>query len=52
MTDTANRLRERGRHIGRAVTIALQQVKSNALRRLLTDARHAAQRIDQANQQR
>ncbi len=49
--DSFDRIGQRRRQALGALAIALQQVKRDALRRLLPDAGHAAQAIDQANQQ-
>jgi hypothetical protein len=46
----ANCVGERRRQVIGAIAIPLKQVKCDALRGLLTNARHAAKAINQANQ--
>jgi hypothetical protein len=46
------RILQRTRQRRRALAIALEQVERDALRRLATDTRHAAQGIDHPDQKR
>jgi hypothetical protein len=46
MTDAIDRIGQRGGKITRTLSITLQQVKRDTLRRLLADAGHAAQTVD------
>jgi hypothetical protein len=50
VSDACHRLCDGVGHGGGPLPISLQQVKRNALRRLATNAWHAAQCFDQANQ--
>jgi hypothetical protein len=49
--DAIDSFSKRGRQPGRSFPIALEQMKRYALRGFLTDAWHAAQAIDQANEE-
>jgi hypothetical protein len=46
VTNAGHRIGDCARHSGRTFAISFQQVKCDSLRRLATDARHTAQRID------
>jgi hypothetical protein len=50
MPDSFSRIRERRSKGGRAITIALKQVKRDPLCRLLAHTGHATQCVDQANE--
>ena len=52
MPNPAHRIRERCGQSIRSISISFEQMKSNSLRRLLSDARHAPKTIDQANKKR
>jgi hypothetical protein len=49
MPDATYRLGQGGGQRVRTFAIALKQMKSNSLGRLLTNTRHAAQPVDKAN---
>jgi hypothetical protein len=50
MANAGHGVGDRTRHRRSAIPISLQQVKSNALRRLSAHTGHATQCVDQANQ--
>jgi hypothetical protein len=51
MTDAGHGLCQRRGKLAGAFPVALQQVKSNSLRRFLPDAGHAAKPLNQAYEQ-
>jgi hypothetical protein len=52
MPNPANSVRKRRGQSVRPIPVSLKQVKGNALRRLLSDARHTSKAVDQANEKR
>jgi hypothetical protein len=51
VTDATDRIGKRAGEPAGAFPISLKQVKSYSLRRLLPDARHTPQAVNQANQE-